>query len=340
MFGIVNEPTGMDFGPLNNFYLEAHRMIRNITGVGAGHGPYISIQGGNNDLKGYIGSDRFALEQHPYFAFDGAGALDVVPYITRPCSSWAGMMDSSQRTFGFTSAAEFSLGFNDCGFMLHTVADEHTTTDCTQWDNWENYTPTQKENLLSFAMSNFDALQNWFFWTWKIGPNTITNSPRAPLWSYKLGLDNGWIPKNPRDAIGHCTSLGIAQPAPFSAYLPWQTGGGDGVINDADQANFGLWPPTSIGDIPNATLLPTYTATGPIPTLPTQTYPAPTPQATFDGGNGWFNAADTIPGITTVAGCSYPNAWDATALPVPAAVCTGTPVRKREPVPLPIITPI
>jgi len=65
-------------------------------------------------LKGYVGSDRFALEQHPYFAFDGAGAVDVVPYITRPCSSWAGMMDDSQRTFGFTSAAEFSLGFNDC----------------------------------------------------------------------------------------------------------------------------------------------------------------------------------------------------------------------------------
>lgn len=114
-------------------YLEAHRIMRNITGVGTGHGPYISIQGGklffplalirsslsssragNNALTGYTGSDRMAMEQHPYFAFDGAGAEDVVPYISRPCSDWAGMMDSSQRTFGFTSAAEFSLGFNDC----------------------------------------------------------------------------------------------------------------------------------------------------------------------------------------------------------------------------------
>ena len=43
--------------------------------------------------------------------------------------------------------------------MLHSVADEHTTADCTQWDEWENYTPTQKQNLMSFAMSNFDALQ-------------------------------------------------------------------------------------------------------------------------------------------------------------------------------------
>ena len=141
---------------------------------------------------------------------------------------------------------------------------------------------------------------------------------------------------------GHCSSLGIAQPALFSAYQPWQTGGGSGVVSDADQSSYGLWPPTSIGDIPDATLLPTYTATGPIPTLPAQTYPTPTPQATFDVGDGWFDDADTIPGITTVAGCSYPNAWDATGVAVPAAACTGTPVRKREPVPLPlpIITPM
>ena len=43
--------------------------------------------------------------------------------------------------------------------MLHDVSDEHTTKDCTQWDQWENYTTTQKQNLMSFAMSNFDALQ-------------------------------------------------------------------------------------------------------------------------------------------------------------------------------------
>jgi len=29
----------------------------------------------------------------------------------------------------------------------------------------------------------------------------VDNSPRSPLWSYKLGLDNGWIPQNPRDAL-------------------------------------------------------------------------------------------------------------------------------------------
>ena len=87
----------------------------------------LSAYPGNNPLlKGYVGSDRIALEQHPYFAFDGAGAEDVVPYITRPCSAWAGMMDDSQRTFGFTSAAEFSLGFNDCiSVFIYSTRTKH-----------------------------------------------------------------------------------------------------------------------------------------------------------------------------------------------------------------------
>lgn len=111
-------------------------MIRAITGVGAGNGPYISIQGGktscsapsfaqrlicsilsragNPSLPTFNGSDRIALEQHPYFAFDGKGSLDVVPYIPAPCQAWGAMMNNSQKSFGVTTGGEFSLGFNDC----------------------------------------------------------------------------------------------------------------------------------------------------------------------------------------------------------------------------------
>lgn len=78
-----------------------------------------------------------------------------------------------------------------------------------------------------------------------------------------------------------------------------------------------------------------------MPTLPTQSFPAPTAGAkTVDGGDGWFNDGDTSMGIVTVAGCSYPNAWDATAVPVPTALCTGTPAKKREPVLFPVVTPV
>lgn len=43
--------------------------------------------------------------------------------------------------------------------MLHLTADEHTTTDCTVWDAWETWTPIIKQNFMTFAMSNMDALQ-------------------------------------------------------------------------------------------------------------------------------------------------------------------------------------
>jgi len=42
IFGIVNEPTA-GTAALSNFYLEAHTLIRNITGLGAGHGPVSSF---------------------------------------------------------------------------------------------------------------------------------------------------------------------------------------------------------------------------------------------------------------------------------------------------------
>jgi len=216
--------------------------------------------------------------------------------------------------------------------FLRSVTLQPTTVGCPVWDTWENYTTETKANLQNFAMAQMDSLQQWFFWTWKVGPSSVDNSVRAPLWSYQLGLDNGWIPANPRDALGYCASLGIAQDAPFNGtYLPWQTGGpGAGTIDPADLATFGQWPPPSVGIVGDDALLPTYTATGPVPTLPTYSYPAPTPAATINEGDGWFNDSDTAQGIITVAGCPYPNPWNATSAPVPTAVCTGTPAKLRE----------
>lgn len=49
-------------------------MIRDITGIGAGHGPFISIHDGFIGISNWAGflpnSDRIILDTHPYFAFD------------------------------------------------------------------------------------------------------------------------------------------------------------------------------------------------------------------------------------------------------------------------------
>jgi len=40
-----------------------------------------------------------------------------------------------------------------------------------------------------------DALQNFFFWTWKIGNSTVLGTSSSPMWHYRLGLARGWIPQ-------------------------------------------------------------------------------------------------------------------------------------------------
>jgi glucan 1,3-beta-glucosidase len=62
----------------------------------------------------FAGSDRIAMEQHPYYAFNGEGSEDVTPYISAPCSDWGDLINGTQNSFGVTTAGEWSLGFNDC----------------------------------------------------------------------------------------------------------------------------------------------------------------------------------------------------------------------------------
>lgn len=70
--------------------------------------------------------------------------------------------------------------------------------------NWDD---TTKAGLLGYAQANMDALQNWFFWTWKIGNSTTLGYAPSPFWHYKLGWRNGWMPKDPRVAGGYCGSV-------------------------------------------------------------------------------------------------------------------------------------
>lgn len=155
--------------------------------------------------------------------------------------------------------------------------------------------------------------------------NSTAGHVEAPLWSYQLGLENGWMPTDPRQIIGTCGSLGVKGVQFDGNYHPWQTGGvGAGTIVASATARFGQWPPISLNGLDNAadaTLLPTYTSTGPVATLPPPTLTASATHS-IDLGDGWYNTADTGLGATPIAGCSYPDPWDAVGVPIPPA-CGG-----------------
>jgi len=233
-------------------------------------------------------------------------------------------------TFGVTSAGEFSNAINDCGLYVRGIGGSTSYGgDCAQWEDSSGWSLETKEGLKAFAMATMDALQNWFFWTWKIGESSA-GRVQAPLWSYQLGLREGWMPTDPRTALGKCDRIGASFSKFEGPFQPWQTGGvGAGVFSPAATAGILPYPP-ELNDIqvPIA-LLPTYTSTGPVQTLPPTTFSAPGMTKSVDPGDGWFNSADTGGGITTVAGCVYPpDPWRAIGQPVQPCEAAATIARR------------
>lgn len=174
-------------------------MIRGITGVGEGNGPYISIHDGFRGLgvwAGFLtGADRLTIDIHPYFAFDGQSNTSPIDTGTGPgaggtwpqtaCSAWAASMNTrfdrslllrrhthrtfSRTAFGTTIAGEYSNGINDCGLFLLGVGTPATYTgDCSVWQDASLFTAGTKAGLLQFSMASMDALRDSFFWTWKV----------------------------------------------------------------------------------------------------------------------------------------------------------------------------
>ncbi|KAJ7195067.1 glycoside hydrolase [Mycena pura] len=345
MFGVLNEAEMDVIGrdALSAFYLEVHNMIRGITGIS--RGPYISVHDGFQSVaswKGFLsGSDRIALDVHPYFALnmqpndapiatgeDAANAGGEWPKLA--CSTWGASLNVSRSNFGVTLAGEFSNGYNDCGLYLTGVNGTQTYGgDCSLWENASSWNATVKAGVRAFALASMDALGDWFFWTWKIG-EAADGVVRSPLWSFKAGLEGGWIPTDPRTANGKCKQLGVNGEPFRGTYSAWQTGGaGAGTITASATSDWGQWPPLTVSNAAGG-VLPTYTPTGAVPTL---SYITPTVNPTGSGralvasatantmGSGWADMQDTALAMAPVAGCTYPNAWNAVSLPAATETC-------------------
>lgn len=79
------------------------------------------------------------------------------------------MNSFSRASFGVTTAGEYSNGFNDCGFFLRGITNQHSFGgDCSVWEDSTNWTEGTKAGLLHFALASLDALGDAFFWTWKV----------------------------------------------------------------------------------------------------------------------------------------------------------------------------
>ena len=85
----------------------------------------------------------------------------------------------SNGAFGITVAGEFSLGVNDCALYLRGVGLAVSYTgDCLDWEDSTNWTQARKDDLRQLALASMDALQHWYFWTWKVSLSTASQYMR------------------------------------------------------------------------------------------------------------------------------------------------------------------
>ena len=87
------------------------------------------------------------------------------------------LTQSSQKNFGVTISGEMAASPNDCGLFLRGAGSNSANSQCPYYDDWKRYNDTMKEGIQNFALASFDALQNWFFWTWKV--RAYYSSPRT-----------------------------------------------------------------------------------------------------------------------------------------------------------------
>lgn len=353
MFGIMNEPLGdpMSFDALSRFYMEAYHIVRRAGGTGEGNGPWISLHDGffTRDMWANVfpNGDRLSIDSHPYICFGDQSNAPMSSYATRPCSTWGRLVNTSMSAFGLTNAGEFSNAVTDCGLFLNGVnlgtryqgeyrGYETRVGDCAEWTNWQAYTPQMKADIRQFALASMDALQHFFFWTWKIGDSLTSGRVETPAWSYQLGLKEGWMPTDPRDAEGVCGNTDPWEP-PLAA---WQTGGAGAGDIPAAVTDALAWPPASIRNGGAINAVPSYTQTGPIPTLsalPITAGPNETMTRSANVGNGWNNPDDNSGYVAEIPGCVYQDPWIDPGSAPPSPLCNA--VNRRNPIPAPLITP-
>ncbi len=259
MFGFINEPNANALGKsaVGSFYLEAYKIIRDITGIGQGKGPMLSIHDGFIGIQNWYdflpGADRLALDQHTYMVFVDQPQGTLSSIVRQACGWWARTTNNTSIQYGVNVAGEWSAATNDCGKWINSVGSGSrydgslagytgpTPGSCSYWNDWTQWNQSTIDDIQHFVLASMDSLQNYFFWTWKIGNSTGPIAQVNPFWHYRLGLQHGWVPKDPRMAVGVCAGDGVSGDDFSGTYASaYMTGGPVPAPSPARRATRGL----------------------------------------------------------------------------------------------------
>lgn len=210
---LVNEAfVTIDIALVKSFYTRGYAAVRNIN-------PDIGIVIG--DSFRFMSWDDFMfppdfnhvyIDTHIYQVFDAFRlSMSVQDHVDQSCKINLPQVAISPLS---TLVGEWSGAMNDCAKWLngaHTGArydgsfpGSSFIGSCTGYDNVSSpvYTDEYKQDLQRFVESQMEAYesgssQGWFFWNFK--------TEVAPQWNYLLGLEQGWIPKDPQARKFSCS---------------------------------------------------------------------------------------------------------------------------------------
>jgi len=258
-------------------------------------------------------------DEHPYICFGTPQTNDWAQNIPRPCNSFANDIDKALTFNGMAMAGEFSVAVNDCSLYLNNVGQGSRFDgsyiypngtggdvygDCDPWNDWENYNKTTKDNLKDFALVQMDSLRNFFFWNWKIGDSIETGKPVNPMWSYKLGLQEGWMPENPQtEPEGACQAAGQKYDVSITSFTQWQSTFSDWMTGAAatytvvPTSSGNAWPPSIVNSGADGSTfdikdIPSYAQSGSPMTLPVANLTSSTKPTATVSLDGWFADSD------------------------------------------------
>jgi glucan 1,3-beta-glucosidase len=105
-------------------YLHMHERFRNLTGVGEGNGPILSVfEGFEGADKWYgfaqggdgTGPDRMMLDVHQYTIFQmPQDTSPVMEIANKGCEWWYDSTRNTTNRFGLYNTGEWSLAWNEC----------------------------------------------------------------------------------------------------------------------------------------------------------------------------------------------------------------------------------
>ena len=154
-------------------YLEAYNVVRGVTGIGEGKGPYVSVHDAfysQDEWAGFMpGADRFALDFHKYACFGPQNTNPLAEIAKVPCQAYGELTNRSMSNFGLTTAGEFSNAVNDCGLYVNGVGKgtryegEFPGFDrvgsCDAWLDYQSWDAETKKNYMTYTQGHMDAFQ-------------------------------------------------------------------------------------------------------------------------------------------------------------------------------------